>query len=471
MCDNDNHLNLEPIKFDEPRRCDYCYSYYESLYEVNFSSTHIIKMCKSCLSVIQKCEKCSKLCWNGDIIWTNKLVGFDDDRYDALCSTCVKDLEYVECNICKDYHIRDTMKRTSDGYLVCDNCTERTRKCCQCGRTILYPMFLNDYTYCVTCFDNLPGKIHSYDWIPPKHTFYRLAKEKKENKFYGIELEVELPDCDGRLSTLESANIDNEYFFFKEDGSLDSGGVEIVSMPATYNYIVNNFDLWDRVFFLKSMDAESFNTRTCGMHVHISRDSFSRFHLYKFIQFFYENVSFVHTLSGRPEISSYANFGSLDHKCLVEKVVYKNYCDKYDAINLSPRNTVEVRIFQGTLESNRFLSNLEFLESLYHYTNGIKTNQIDNMSSGNYKKYVYDKLDDYPHIGESLRVIDLRTYKREKMLKGKKKVSNFSYYGSRPLPPRRISSEVEPSSGGQSYVVSMPTSSDPVEQTYRREDL
>ena len=54
--------------------------------------------------------------------------------------------------------------------------------------------------------------------------------------------------------------------------------------------------------------------------------------------------------------------------------------ERYVAINLKNSQTIEIRIFRGTLNFNSFMKNIEFAHALFMYT---KENKTD---------YLFDKL-------------------------------------------------------------------------------
>ncbi len=50
-----------------------------------------------------------------------------------------------------------------------------------------------------------------------------------------------------------------------------------------------------------------------------------------------------------------------------EKIVINND-DRYSAVNWRNKNTVELRMFQSTLNTNTFLANIEFAHALYNFS-------------------------------------------------------------------------------------------------------
>ncbi len=93
----------------------------------------------------------------------------------------------------------------------------------------------------------MDNKIHDYDYRPI-FDFFKTGKEEvnEEKLLVGFELEIEKSvDATVSKSTLaekisELMNNDNRQFiYYKNDGSL-SNGLEVVSMPFSFDYIMEN---------------------------------------------------------------------------------------------------------------------------------------------------------------------------------------------------------------------------------------
>jgi hypothetical protein len=72
--------------------------------------------------------------------------------------------------------------------------------------------------------------------------------------------------------------------------------------------------------------------------------------------------------------------------------------DRHEAINLMNKETVEFRIFKGTLKPQSFFKALEFCDALLHFCL-LGNNSISYCKSvPNFIKYVEENRKDYPHL-------------------------------------------------------------------------
>ena len=215
--------------------------------------------------------------------------------------------------------------------------------------------------------------IQSYSYRPIT-SFKYLSSELQSNSeipFLGIELEVE-----NKLDNIKNDSmaqlIDSSHLYFKTDGSL-SNGFEIVTHPLSFNWIQANANKFESMLTeLKSNGFNSYDSNTCGMHIHISKKSFGTWQLYRFMKFFAENKDFIVSISQRKidQLKKWANIEDNGNDELIYKAKKKDgNSSRYCAINLQNHSTIEIRIFRGTLNYCSFMKNIEFVNALFCYTN------------------------------------------------------------------------------------------------------
>jgi L-rhamnose mutarotase len=243
--------------------------------------------------------------------------------------------------------------------------------------------------------------IRSYNYKPtPK--FFKVSDN--DNVYLGIELEVERGDSSVRHDDMAKM-IDNDFLYFKSDGSL-SDGFEIVTHPMTISYIKKHKNVWaDILNLLRSNKYRSYHTRTCGMHIHISKNAFTTWHLYRFMKFFVDNSDFVTKISQRKieNLDRWAaltdnpseSYKEFTQDRLMYKAKKKSGNDKrYLAVNLQNDNSVEIRIFRGTLNDSSFFKNIEFVQALFDYTKSITETD---MSLKSFLSFIKDN-NEYPYL-------------------------------------------------------------------------
>lgn len=324
----------------------------------------------------------------------NETVSIDNTHCinDAcICDDCF-DNNYFCCDDCREYNHNDSAINAANGDTICEGCYGENYFTCE-GCYEVYHVDCSCDGYCNCCYNqNNSGCLHNYTYKPDP-VFYG---NEKDNLYFGIELEIESQsnDIDDIVENM------NEYMYAKEDSSLDNG-FEIVSHPATWDWINSNKNLWNDILRLKDGGFRSYNTDTCGMHVHLSKEAFSSLHLYKFLKMFYENQEFILTISRRRK-HNLDRYASLETD---ESIVYKatkkcnGHTKRYTAVNLENSETIEVRIFRGTLSENGFYRNIEFCKSLFEFT---KEASLKDITVSKYCDYVMDNENTYPNLATFL---------------------------------------------------------------------
>lgn len=226
--------------------------------------------------------------------------------------------------------------------------------------------------------------------------------------FMGMELEVE--NVSGRYThdiARDVMRVMGGDAMIVSDGSLDDG-FEIVSIPATLNY---HYDLWKKLCFSDVRgELKSFDTSTCGIHIHMSKEAFSPYALGMFTTFINSpsNADFIDVIASRRP-----NTYCQRKETTVSKGSYRRNFrdkwgdthDKYWATNLQKEHTLEVRIFNGNLSYSAIMCNLEFCHALHryvtHYASHTKLSYLDFISWLTDKKQGGRKS--YPFLYEYLR--------------------------------------------------------------------
>jgi hypothetical protein len=232
--------------------------------------------------------------------------------------------------------------------------------------------------------------INSYSYRPAMK-FHKLSNENENAPFFGIELEVERKNSNGLKHKYMAGMIEHEHWYFKTDGSL-TDGFEIVTHPMTFNYIKQAEKTFsDSLKLLVENGYNSYDANTCGMHIHISKNNFTTWHLYRFLKFFVENKEFIVSISQRKmeKLKKWANIEDDNDSSLIYKAKKKDgNSERYVAINLKNTQTIEIRIFRGTLNFNSFMKNIEFAHALFMYTKENKDVSLDG-----FKMYIESSCD------------------------------------------------------------------------------
>lgn len=289
-----------------------------------------------------------------------------------FCGSCLNGC--CECFVCPGCDSRHENNNNE-----CHECGECEEICCQCwycyGCATRHRERVDCCSDCERCFDSCEctgdddddedsSNILNYSANPLD--YLNFFGKPKDRLFMGVELEVE---ADNNHEAGEKAGdwkyAARDWLICKHDGSLDHG-FEIVTAPSD---LPTHAEKWTRLLGNKSLKAglTSWKTDTCGMHVHLSRNAISPLTLGKLLVFINSEKTRdkVVTIAGRDtfysgdysakKVTSSISRGYWDNK------ICPNYGNtRYEAINLANRDTIEYRIFKGTLDLTHVLANVEF---------------------------------------------------------------------------------------------------------------
>lgn len=356
----------------------------------------------------QECDTCDHTFEEGDTYHEGRRLG-------PLCETCYDDLQVCEeCNTILPPGCEFTAD--NDDGPFCESCYFETfSRCESCDREIDRRIEdleygHNDERICENCYESNPRGINNWDYTPELNYHgtslngHRIRFRRNDAPYIGFELEVE--NYRNRKSNTEMAEalveqVGGDLIFCKDDGSLHNG-FEIASHPFTWAWWVKNRGKFDSLFeLLPKYGFRSSRTSTCGMHVHLTRTSFHTSQLYKIIKLVYDHQPWSEKIAQRQstQYAAYTINGQErgEMRSLVAKAQPNSYDDqKYVAINTrSDRNTVEYRLFRGTLRKERFHKNIEFAYATYCYGKDASLKDINPQS---FTEFVNKKWRSYRNL-------------------------------------------------------------------------
>ncbi len=339
------------------------------VYEV--SNIGEVILCDSCESArFTSCISCDRLIRNSEL-WNNR----SGENY---CQSCYEDL-YFECQECGVETLSSLGQNGSNGDSLCPSCYLQEQR--------------NE-------------NIEESHYEPDYH-FYKLAYEN--TCFMGFELEVELSEDRDRGSAskkliqfLEENNL-YKYFYFKQDGSLENG-FEIVSHPFTLAYSHKKFKLMKLLKYLKTAGFTSYDTGNCGFHIHLDRRYLSEENISTMRAFFIVCKEYLKKLSGRKGTGN--GYCSFEGDLTKEQVREGGQDGRYWAFNMNTeKNTVEIRVFRGTLKHRKIVSFLQFAEAFHRFSREYSFDYVWNSEPGKlWKEFVeYIKRRGYTHLYKEIK--------------------------------------------------------------------
>lgn len=334
--------------------------------------------------------------YSGDIVVDHFERYFGED----CCKKCRDEItaEHGEdnlfhCSGCDSYEIAND-SGYYNGTRYCEHCyTNSVYTCDECGQEY----WDGDGHYCPE--EESSHLINSYSYKPRPYFFGTATYHM------GFELEVESDGNSIRDAAEVVTNALGERIYLKEDGSLNQG-FEIVTHPHSLGEYQQHFD-WAALTKLRRLGFRSWDTSTCGLHVHVSRTAFGvmhkrsditkiQAHELRFMKLIYDNDRQISRLAGRT--SSYATFE--DKGRLVQKIKHGNQSNgRYSAINSENSETLEVRVFRGSLKPERVLMALELVQCAVEYTRDLHVSASNKaLSWMMFTRYVADNTSTYPHL-------------------------------------------------------------------------
>ena len=257
------------------------------------------------------------------------------------CESCVSYLAW-ECEACAVLFGQSmASNETEDGSSVCDDCWREYE-------------------------DERLVKPHDYEpaggWV----------KHGAGSVFYGIELEMDTRG--GRQPAVDyiASAIPSDVAIMKEDGSLSSDGVELVSHPRSFDSWQESCGQWGAwLREIAEHGMESWTMEQCGLHVHMTRKGMTASHQVRFGLLFNRNALDWQGVARRS--SSFANFNEGE---TVTKVKVRYSANHFDAVNFSNTETIEVRIFGPSLQFGRVLGSIALVHFAREYTRTLTAHDV-----------------------------------------------------------------------------------------------
>lgn len=317
---------------------------------------------------MERNEKCA-LC--GSLHPQEELYEFDGK---LLCSHCLQ----ANTVICQDCGNRIWVSENAGSIDVplCRHCFDRGYlTCIHCGRLIREQDAYyedddddGDNPFCSVCYVRQRSERVIRDYYYRPEPLFR----GEGPRYFGVELEI---DGAGESHTnaariLDIANFQMENAYIKHDGSLDDG-MEIVTHPMSLDYHLKEMP-WQRVLDEAiSMGYLSHRANTCGLHIHVSRDAFGETEAEQdrviarilfFMEKHWEELLKFSRRTQRQLDRWAARYGYKDHlPDLLDDAKKGRGNGRYSCLNLQNQDTIEFRVFRGTLKYNTLIATLQLV--------------------------------------------------------------------------------------------------------------
>ena len=322
----------------------------------------------------------------GELIFIREAVRIDGEHY---CHDCV-----CTCDICGKHIRNDDSYRTVDSdYDYCHDCfISETYRCLDCGERFRYEDDLHevdDGWYCDDCWEDHKPIISDYHTMKDYGDIHFYGDESRRDSIYmGFELEIDADHRFNRESIAEELQSRfGDFLNYEKDSSI-LNGFEIISQPASLSYHMSIMPKYSDAFrYLLDNDIKSHDAGSCGLHIHLDRRYFGHKEdssiaklLYIFEKFRPELMRFSRRTEAqasdwaRSRKQNYGGNGTWIKEAVAQSKFYSSYQNRYYAVNLCNNNTIELRLWRGTLNAETFEATLKFtarLAEICKYTRAV----------------------------------------------------------------------------------------------------
>lgn len=238
--------------------------------------------------------------------------------------------------------------------------------------------------------------INRYGYKPEPRFGYKNDRESREHLTFGVELECEprrngAPKMDADELSDRIDEIASDRVYCKSDCSL-SHGLEIVTHPGTlahHMYVMH----WRQIQrTCEKAGFRSHDTDNSGLHVHVGRAQLGSTDAEReetirkvqvlFVMYTAELTRFSRrTRSRLDQWAPFRSFGASPEsiratdgdtlaawaRSSVPTFEDDSHQQRYTAVNLMNRATVEIRIFRGTLKRDTLISAIQLVSNIFEY--------------------------------------------------------------------------------------------------------
>lgn len=320
-------------------------------------------------------------------------------RHATMCEHCEEWYD-DESHVVSLLDVRDADGDEVPTYL-CRSCAERDYVVCdECGDLVLEDdAVYDDRREAYVCPAHAhSGYLHGYGHTYASRYYCLSPSGEGPDVSRGLYLGVELETEDARQGDGGALAEDvmtcaggrwERALECKTDGSLSSDGVEVVSQPGTPDWHLREGGVWDDVLdALTARGARSHDGGHCGLHVHICRkylrsphdddwygeraayvlDRLLQGHAPEWRRFSRRSLSGMgYCKMGRVSDDGWSDSDYYaDCRTFADKMskFKRGSYDRYQAVNLNNNETIEIRLWRGTLRRRTLRATLEATAAL-----------------------------------------------------------------------------------------------------------
>jgi len=311
----------------------------------------------------------------------------------TLCPSCYESHTLV-CRDCGE-HIWQGDNAGSEDHPLCQSCyDEDYTSCIRCGALLRCSAAYytrddedEDSPYCDPCFYAVSkGEIKDY-YYKPAPIFYGAGP-----RFFGVELEIDgAGESNSKAARLLSIANGNglEHLYCKHDGSLEEG-FELVTHPMSLSYHQEEMPWKGVLAEAVRLGYQSHRASTCGLHIHVSRTAFGESEraqdacIARILYFFEKHWEELLKFSRRSprQLERWAKrYGYKEQpRDILDHAKKGDHGGRYTCVNLENYDTIEFRIFRGTLKYNTLMATLQLVDRVCDVALFMSDEELKSMS-------------------------------------------------------------------------------------------
>lgn len=348
------------------------------------------------------CERCGKVVEDCHVVHI-------EDTEEYVCEDCA-DENYYQCMECGNWYSSGKIITDTEGQHLCEDCyCDNYYTCAECGEFIhqdyAYLDEGSDDMYCEYCYDTAIQNrvINSYhsnnDWTVHL-TENELDNYMSDKLTLGLEIEVagSAEYAEGFMN-----KIDNDLIYLERDGSVT--GFEIITQPMTRQYATEIFtDKISKGFeFLKEHNFKGHNAGGIHIHVRLPYDNSDFMScIFKLKKLLYNLPPCMQDLLLLISQRKSDNLKQWSDNTHYRKVTLQDcikQCSRYELLNMDGRTqTLEFRMFNSNLRTERIMKNIEVVLSLLDYVETYYTVEIYDKNLFTWLDYVERNEEKYPNL-------------------------------------------------------------------------
>ena len=383
--------------------CDDCGELVEQ--DITYTTYDGRIICENCYenNDYYTCERCGK------VVDDNHVVHIQDTE-EYVCDDCAEE-NYYQCMECGEWYSGNRIITDSNNQHLCEDCyCDNYYTCAQCGEFVHQDDVCwdeaTDDMYCEYCYNTeiksqFINSYHSNDDWTVHYTENEHNDYMSDKLTLGLEIEVA-----GSAEHAEEFmdKVDNNLIYLERDGSV--AGFEIITQPMTRQYATEVFtDKISKGFeFLKENNFKGHNAGGIHIHVGLPYDNELDFMscLLKLKKLLYNLPTHMQDLLLLITQRKSDNLKRWSDNTYCRKLTLQNctlQSNRYELLNIDSRTcTLEFRMFNSNLRTERIMKNIEVVLSLLDYVERYYTVNMYDKNLFTWLDYVQRNEEKYPNL-------------------------------------------------------------------------